>query len=42
MRFRRASRSGPLKKLGAARGTGTTVYFHPDPTIFPKIEFDPT
>jgi DNA gyrase subunit B/topoisomerase-4 subunit B len=30
-----------LKKLGAARGTGTTVYFHPDATIFPKIEFDP-
>src|SRR6185295_2174232 len=30
-----------LKKLGPARGTGTTVYFHPDATIFPKIEFDP-
>ncbi|MBI3264546.1 MAG: DNA topoisomerase IV subunit B, partial [Acidobacteria bacterium] len=22
-------------------GSGTTVYFHPDPAIFPKIEFDP-
>ncbi len=30
-----------LKKLGPARGSGTTIYFHPDPTIFPKIEFDP-
>ena len=29
-----------MKKLGAARGTGTTVRFHPDPVIFPKIEFD--
>ena len=34
------SRPGQLKKVGAARGTGTTVYFHPDSTIFPKIEFD--
>ncbi|MGC4082646.1 MAG: ATP-binding protein [Vicinamibacterales bacterium] len=36
----RARPDGPLKKLGPARGTGTTVYFHPDATIFPKIEFD--
>src|SRR6187431_971882 len=41
MTFRRGKATGPLKKVGAARGTGTTVYFHPDPTIFPKIEFDP-
>ena len=26
--------------MGAARGTGTTVYFKPDPQIFPKVEFD--
>jgi DNA gyrase subunit B len=32
---------GGVKKLGAARGTGTTVFFRPDPTIFPKTEFDP-
>jgi DNA gyrase subunit B len=32
---------GKLKKLGPARGTGTTIYFHPDPTIFPRTEFDP-
>ena len=30
------------KKLGATRGSGTTIYFHPDPTIFPKTEFNPT
>ncbi|MBL4701063.1 MAG: type IIA DNA topoisomerase subunit B [Phycisphaeraceae bacterium] len=31
----------PIKKMGAARGTGTSIYFHPDPTIFPKTEFNP-
>src|SRR6478736_8530880 len=41
MRFKQGKPAGPLKKLGAARGTGTTVYFKPDPAIFPKIEFDP-
>jgi DNA gyrase subunit B/topoisomerase-4 subunit B len=39
-RFRQGKPQGPVKKLGAARGTGTTVSFHPDPTIFPRIEFD--
>ena len=41
MRFKQGKPVTGLKKLGSARGTGTTVYFHPDPTIFPKIEFDP-
>jgi DNA gyrase subunit B len=41
-RFRQGKPVGPLKKIGAARGTGTTVFFHPDPTIFPKIEFEPS
>jgi DNA gyrase subunit B/topoisomerase-4 subunit B len=41
MTFRRGQPAGALKKVGAARGSGTTVYFHPDPTIFPKVEFDP-
>src|SRR5512143_991377 len=41
MRFKQGKPVGALKKLGPARGTGTAVYFHPDPTIFPKIEFDP-
>jgi DNA gyrase subunit B len=40
MVFKRGKPTGPLKKLGAARGSGTTVYFHPDPTIFPKVEFE--
>jgi DNA gyrase subunit B/topoisomerase-4 subunit B len=40
MRFRHGKPEGPLKRLGPARGTGTSVYFHPDATIFPKIEFD--
>ena len=39
-RFRQGVPQGPIKKIGPARGTGTTVFFHPDPTIFPKIEFD--
>jgi DNA gyrase subunit B len=41
MSFKRGQPTGPLKKVGAAKGTGTTVFFHPDSTIFPKIEFDP-
>ena len=41
MSFKRGKATGPLKKAGAARGTGTAVYFHPDSTIFPKVEFDP-
>jgi DNA gyrase subunit B len=41
MRFKQGKPITPLKKLGPARGSGTTVYFHPDAAIFPKIEFDP-
>ncbi len=40
-RFKQGKPQGPIKKTGPARGTGSTVYFHPDPTIFPKTEFDP-
>src|SRR3954464_11449409 len=40
-RFKQGQPVGALKKLGAARGTGTTVFFRPDTTIFPKVEFDP-
>ena len=39
-RFKQGKPTGPVKKLGPARGTGTTVFFRPDSTIFPKIEFD--
>src|SRR5215468_6228732 len=41
MRFKQGKTIGALKKLGTARGTGTTVHFRPDPAIFPKIEFEP-
>jgi DNA gyrase subunit B len=40
-RFRQGHPAGSPKKLGPARGSGTTIFFHPDATIFPKIEFDP-
>jgi DNA gyrase subunit B/topoisomerase-4 subunit B len=39
-RFRQGRPTGPVRKSGAARGTGTTVFFRPDTTIFPKVEFD--
>jgi DNA gyrase subunit B/topoisomerase-4 subunit B len=41
MRFRQGKPVGALRKIGPARGTGTKVYFHPDPAIFPRVEFDP-
>ena len=41
MRFKQGHPVGALKKTGAARGSGTTVFFRPDSTIFPKVEFDP-
>ena len=40
MRFRQGQPVGALKRVGPARGSGTTVFFRPDATIFPKIEFD--
>ena len=39
--FKRGKPSGGLKQLRRARGTGTTVFFRPDPHMFPKTEFDP-
>lgn len=41
MEFRQGKATGKLKKLGSARGSGTTIYFHPDPHIFPRTEFNP-
>ncbi len=41
MEFSRGKPKGKLQRLGAARGTGTQVFFHPDPTIFPKTDFNP-
>ncbi|TVQ01978.1 MAG: type IIA DNA topoisomerase subunit B [Planctomycetaceae bacterium] len=41
MSFSKGAVTKPLKKLpGAIRGTGTSITFTPDPTIFPKTEFD--
>src|SRR5262245_20691598 len=40
-KYRQGNPVGGVKKLGPARGTGTTVFFRPDSTIFPKTEFDP-
>src|SRR5437773_7802175 len=34
MRFKQGKPVSALKKLGPARGTGTTVFFRPDATIF--------
>src|SRR5882724_4237446 len=39
-RFARGKAIGPLKKVGPARGSGTTIFFRPDTKIFPSIRFD--
>jgi DNA gyrase subunit B/topoisomerase-4 subunit B len=39
-RFKQGKSVASLKRLGPARGSGTKVFFHPDPAIFPKIELD--
>jgi len=39
-RYKQGAPQGSVRKLGPARGTGTTVFFRPDPTIFPKTQFD--
>ncbi len=41
MTFEQGVAKGKLKKLGAARGTGTTITFHPDDEVFGgKLSFD--
>jgi len=39
-RYKQGNPQGGVKKLGSARGSGTTVFFRPDSTIFPKTQFD--
>jgi DNA gyrase/topoisomerase IV subunit B len=39
-RFKQGQPVGALKKNGAARGSGSAIFFRPDTTIFPKVEFD--
>ena len=41
MTFALGKPTGKLKKLGPARGTGTTISFEPDSQIFPRTEFNP-
>ncbi|MEM8668290.1 MAG: DNA topoisomerase IV subunit B [Planctomycetota bacterium] len=41
MTFERGKPTSKLQKLkGSVRGSGTSISFSPDPTIFPKTEFD--
>ncbi|KAA1261075.1 DNA gyrase subunit B [Rubripirellula obstinata] len=41
MTFAKGQPTSKLQKLkGAVRGTGTTITFTPDPTIFPRTDFD--
>jgi DNA gyrase subunit B/topoisomerase-4 subunit B len=41
MTFARGRPTSKLQKLkGSVRGSGTTITFTPDPTIFPKTDFD--
>jgi len=39
-KYKQGAPVGGVKKIGPARGTGTTVFFRPDPTIFPKTQFE--
>ena len=38
--FRQGTPTSKLRKVKIARGTGTTIFFRPDPKIFPKTIFD--
>ena len=38
--FRRGKPLAPLRRLRPARGSGTTIRFHPDSRIFPRTAFD--
>jgi len=40
-RFRKGISVSELENTGEARGTGTSIFFRPDPGIFPEIRFDP-
>src|SRR5262245_32023322 len=39
-KYKQGEPVGGVKKIGPARGTGTTVFFRPDSQIFPKTTFD--
>src|SRR5207245_9100017 len=38
--FSRGKPASALKKVGPARGSGTSIFFRPDPKIFPDVRFD--
>ncbi|HZR79754.1 MAG TPA: DNA topoisomerase IV subunit B [Candidatus Binatia bacterium] len=38
--YARGVATGKLRKVGPARGSGTTIEFHPDPKIFTTTRFD--
>jgi DNA gyrase subunit B len=40
MKFKQGNPVGKLQKLGPAKGHGTTVFFRPDLTVFPKTDFE--
>src|SRR6202011_4398069 len=39
-RFKQGQPLGPPRKIGPARGSGSKIFFRPDPAIFPKVELD--
>lgn len=39
--FRRGEPLGPMQRISGARQSGTSLYFKPDPAIFPETTFDP-
>ena len=39
---RAARRRARSRSSATARGTGTTIFFRPDPQIFPSVRFDPS
>ncbi len=39
MKFKQGNPVGKLAKLGPSKGHGTTVFFRPDLTVFPKTDF---
>jgi DNA gyrase subunit B/topoisomerase-4 subunit B len=40
-KFKAGKPATQLRKKGPARGSGTSITFHPDPKIFPKTRFNP-
>ncbi len=40
-KYRRGKPTTPLKRKSGARGSGTSIYFRPDPDIFSRTNFDP-